>query len=200
MASFFEMVGKPPATASVHDSTLVIVDAQNEYAEGRFKTVGVEASRKAIHELVEAYRAAAATATPAKPASIVHVIHHTPDDSLFFVTGTTLGDEFAELTPLPGEIVVHKRLPGSFSETDLHSQLQALGHKKLVIVGYMTHLCVSMTARQALELGYTILIAADAVGTRDIPGLPAAELNRVALAELADSTATIIQGKDVARV
>lgn len=197
MASFFEMIGKPPATASVHDSTLVIVDAQNEYAEGRFKTVGVEESRKAIQDLVEAYRAAAVPT--GKPANIVHVIHHTPDDSTFFVTGTSLGDEFAEIAPTPGEVVVHKRLPGSFSQTDLHEQLQKLGHNKLVIVGYMTHLCVSMPARQALELGYTILIPSDAVGTRDIPGVSAAELNRVSLAELADSTATIILGKDVAR-
>lgn len=198
MASFFEMIGKPPATASVHDSTLVIVDAQNEYAEGRFKTVDVEKTRKAIHELVEAYRAAA-PADKSKPPSIVHVIHHTADDSTFFVNGTTLGDEFSEIAATPGEVVVHKRLPGSFSQTDLHEQLQALGHQKLVIVGYMTHLCVSMTARQALELGYTILIPEDAVGTRDIPGLSAAELNRVSLLELADSTATIIRAKDVAR-
>ncbi|KIH90287.1 isochorismatase [Sporothrix brasiliensis 5110] len=197
MASFFEMIGKPPATASVHDSTLLIVDAQNEYAEGRFKTVGVEQTRKAIHELVEAYRAGA-TST-GKPASIVHIVHHPSDDTKFFVAGTTLGDIFAELTPLPGEVVVHKRLPGSFSQTDLHEQLQKLGRQKLVIVGYMTHLCVSMTARQALELGYTNLMPSDAVGTRDIPGVSAAELNRVALAELADSTATIILSKDVAR-
>ncbi|CAK7205174.1 hypothetical protein SEUCBS139899_007939 [Sporothrix eucalyptigena] len=193
MASFFEMIGRAPATASVRDSTLIIVDAQNEYAEGRFKTVGVEQSRKAIFDLVKAYRAAGT------PENIVHVIHHTPEKALFFTQGTTLGDEFTELTPLPGEIIVHKRLPGSFSKTDLQERLEATGCKKVVLVGYMTHLCVSMTARQAHELGYVVLIAEDAVGTRDIPGVPAAELNRVALAELADSTATIIQGKDVTR-
>ncbi|CAK7236539.1 hypothetical protein SBRCBS47491_009672 [Sporothrix bragantina] len=192
MASFFQMVGMAPRTASVHDSTLVIVDAQNEYAEGKFKTANVEQSRKAILDLVTAYRAAG------KPEKIVHIIHHAPNP-MFFTEGTTLGDEFTELTPLPGEIIVHKRLPGSFSKTDLQERLDETGCKKIVLVGYMTHLCVSMTARQAQELGYVVLIAADAVGTRAIPGVSAEELHRVALAELGDATATIIQGKDVER-
>ncbi|CAK7239014.1 MAG: hypothetical protein STHCBS139747_000435 [Sporothrix thermara] len=192
MASFFQMINAAPATASVHDSTLVIVDAQNEYAVGKFKTAGVEQSRKAILDLVTAYRAAG------KPENIVHVIHHAPNP-LFFTEGTTLADEFTELAPLPGEITVHKRLPGSFSGTDLQERLTETGCTKIVLVGYMTHLCVSMTARQAQELGYVVLIVADAVGTRDVPGASAAELNRVALAELADATATIIQGRDVGR-
>ncbi|CAK7567371.1 MAG: hypothetical protein SEPTF4163_005335 [Sporothrix epigloea] len=192
MASFFDMIGAAPATASVHDSTLIVIDAQNEYAEGRFRTAGVEQSRNVILDLVTAYRAAS------NPEKIVHIVHHA-DSPLFFTKGTTLGSEFAELTPLAGEITVHKRLPGSFSKTNLQERLDATGCKKVVLVGYMTHLCVSMTARQAHELGYVVLIAADAVGTRDIPGVSAAELHRVALAELADSTATIIQGKDVER-
>ena len=40
--SFRDLVGIPPSTASLHDSTLIIIDAQNEYAEGLLKVTNAE--------------------------------------------------------------------------------------------------------------------------------------------------------------
>lgn len=59
------------------------------------------------------------------------------------------------------------------------------------------HVCVSTTARQGAERGWDVLIAEDAVGDRDIPGVKAEELTKTALLEIADAFGTIIQGKDV---
>ncbi|GJC78409.1 isochorismatase-like protein asqB [Colletotrichum liriopes] len=47
MASFRSMLGVPPSTASTADSVLVIIDAQNEYAQGKLLISGVETSRVA---------------------------------------------------------------------------------------------------------------------------------------------------------
>ena len=41
------------------------------------------------------------------------------------------------------------------------------------------HVCVSTTARQASELGYDVVLVADAIGDRDIPGIGGEELTKV---------------------
>ena len=56
---------------------------------------------------------------------------------------------------------------------------------------------MSTTASQAAQRGYDVLVAGDAVGDRDIPGVSGEELTKVVLAELGDAFATIIESKDV---
>ncbi|WYZ38311.1 hypothetical protein EsH8_III_000225 [Colletotrichum jinshuiense] len=190
--SFRQIIGAPPSTASATDSTLVIIDAQNEYAEGKLTVVDVATSRKAIAALLEKYRNA--------KGSIVHVVHDTPEGAPVFTPKTRLAEEFDELTPRDGEKVVRKNYPGSFAGTDLQEFLEAQGErgKKVVLTGYMAHVCVSTTARQAAQRGFDVLVAEDAVGDRDIPGVDAAQLTKVALSEIGDAFGTIIQSKDVA--
>jgi nicotinamidase-related amidase len=58
-------------------------------------------------------------------------------------------------------------------------------------------MCISSTARAALDLGYRVTIAGDACATRALPdalgGAPitGAEIHRIALAELADRFAIV---------
>lgn len=47
----------------------------------------------------------------------------------------------------------------------------------------MAHVCVATTAGQAAEKGYDVLIAGDAVGDRDIPGVKAEDLKKTVLAQ-----------------
>lgn len=61
----------------------------------------------------------------------------------------------------------------------------------------MAHVCVSTTARQADEKGWDVLLAEDAIGDRDIPGLSASEVVRASLAELADAFGTVVNGDDI---
>jgi nicotinamidase-related amidase len=96
-ASFRSLIGVGPSTASTSDSTLVIIDAQNEYANGQLATENVESTRKSIHSLLEKYRAARGT--------LVHVVHRVPDGAPVFTHGTELAEEFAELKPRQGEKV-----------------------------------------------------------------------------------------------
>lgn len=116
-----------------------------------------------------------------------------------FTPGTDLAAEFPELQGTSAnEVVVGKKHPGSFADTPLDDIIKKTGLKKVVLVGYMAHVCVSTTARQAAQRGYDVLIAGDAIGDRDIPGATGEEVRKIVLAELGDAFGTIIESKDVA--
>ena len=127
--SFREIIGAPPSTASPSDSTLVIIDAQNEYAEGKLKVSNASESRKAIADLLKKYRAA--------DGKIVHVKHSVPEGAPVFTPNTKLAEEFEELAPKDGEKVIDKIHPSSFAETDLNDHLGGKGGSKVVLTGYM---------------------------------------------------------------
>ncbi len=60
----------------------------------------------------------------------------------------------------------------------------------------MTHLCVSTSARAALDLGYGCSVLGPACATRDLPDgqggvVSAADIHRIELVALADRFATI---------
>ncbi|CZR63138.1 related to isochorismatase family hydrolase [Phialocephala subalpina] len=187
--AFRELIGVGPSTAGTKDSVLVIIDAQNEYAEGHLKTENVSSTRKAIAALLEKYRTASAP--------LVHIVHQVPDGAPVFTPNTSLAEEFSELTPKSGEKVISKQQPGSFTGTDLEGFLKGTGKNKLVLVGYMAHVCVSTTARQAAERGYDVILPEDAIGDRNIPGVKAEDLVKVVLAELADAFGTVVKAGDI---
>lgn len=65
------------------------------------------------------------------------------------------------------------------------------------LLASMAHVCVSTTARQAAEKGYDVILAEDAIGDRDIPGVKAEDLVKTALAELADAFGSVVQTADI---
>jgi nicotinamidase-related amidase len=191
--SFREILGIPPSSASPQDSTLIIIDAQNEYITGALKTENVAETRKAIAKLLEKYRQAG------NGRNIVHVVHEVPEGAPVFTPYTALAQEFEELTPKAGEKVVTKNFPNSFEKTDLHAYLQGLGDigKKVVLVGYMAHVCISSTTRAAADLGYDVLVVRNAVGDRNIPSVKAEDLVSVVLSELVDGFGTVVSEEDI---
>jgi nicotinamidase-related amidase len=67
----------------------------------------------------------------------------------------------------------------------------------VVLCGYMAHVCVSTTARQAAEKGYDVILPQQAIGDRDIPGVKAEDLVRTSLMELADAFGSVVQVADI---
>lgn len=193
-ASFRQMAGIPDSTASVQDSTLLIIDAQNEYAEGALAVKDLDKSRPAIHNLLKKYRAG--------NGYVAHIRHEVPEGTPVFTPDTKLAKEFSELEEgmdehKDTETVIGKKFPGSFAETDLDKFVEKSQKKKLVLCGYMAHVCVSTTAREAHQRGYEVLIVEDAVGDRDIPGASGEDVTKHALNELKDFFATTIKSSDI---
>lgn len=124
-------------------------------------------------------------------------MHAVPNGAPVFTPETPLAAEFAELAPRAGEAVLAKQQPGAFTGTELDAAIKRSGKATVVLVGYMAHVCVSTTARQASERGYETVVVSDAVGDRDVPGVDAEELKRVSLAEVADAFGTVVESKDI---
>ncbi|ADV25060.1 isochorismatase [Cryptococcus gattii Ru294] len=187
--TFRQHIGIAPSAASTVDSVLVIIDAQNEYADGLLKTAEIDSTRKNIKTLLDRYRK---TSAP-----VIHVVHEVPAGAPLFTPGTPLADELEELRPVSDESVVVKHHPGSFTDTNLNNLIEKTGRKKLVLVGYMAHVCVSTTARQAAEKGYDVILPREAIGDRDIPGAEASVLVDIVLSELADAFGTVVSVSDI---
>lgn len=189
--SFRQLLGVTPSTASTSDSALIIIDAQNEYAKGILKVTNAEASGAVISSLLEKYRKAGG--------KIVHILHKTPDGAPVFTQGTGLENSFDALKPKEGdsEVVIWKPKPSAFADTPLDSQLEKWGLKKIVLVGYMAHVCVSTTARAGDERGYDVVVVADGVGDRDIPGASGESVTEMVLKELGDCFGTVVKSADI---
>ena len=184
--TLFALSGAEPAIANLQNATLVLIDCQNEYVDGALPLVGVqEACEQAARLLLAARR---------YKSRIIHVVHRGAADRMFD-RNARRGAIIDLLAPLPNEIIVEKPRPNAFSGTELESVLGPVG-TPLLLAGFMTHMCVSSTARAALDLGWPVTIAADACATRDLP-LPgggiikAAMLHQAELAALADRFAAI---------
>lgn len=101
------------------------------------------------------------------------------------------------MAPIEGEAVVVKNYPNSFVGTDLDARLKAVGTTKLVIAGFMTHMCINSTSRGAFNLGYAVTVPASATATRPLPAigggtLTADSVQAVALAALGDLFAVVV--------
>jgi nicotinamidase-related amidase len=87
-------------------------------------------------------------------------------------------DLIPELNRQPQEHVVTKHTPSAFTNTGLEDYLRALGITQVVIVGVATSNGVEVTARQAYELGFNVILATDAM-TDSQPDAHAYSITRV---------------------
>lgn len=188
--TLIQMAGINPAPCRLADAAVVVIDAQNEYVNGKLALAGVDAGLREIERLLARARAAG---TP-----ILHIRHVGRAGGLFDPDASG-GQIAARAAPLAGEAVIDKRLPNAFAGTDLNDRLAATQRKNLVVVGFMTHLCVSSTVRAALDHGYACTVVAGAAGTRDLPAasgesvIPAQVIHEATLASLADRFAVVVQ-------
>jgi nicotinamidase-related amidase len=70
-----------------------------------------------------------------------------------------------ELRPAPGELVLNKTTMGAFGSTGIDSRLRALSVDTVLIVGVSTNNCVAMTAMEAADHQYGMVLVSDATGT-----------------------------------
>ncbi len=70
-----------------------------------------------------------------------------------------------ELRPQPGDVVLNKKTMGAFGSTGIDATLRAMGIETVLMVGVSTNNCVAMTAMEACDHQYGVVIIDDATGT-----------------------------------
>lgn len=191
--TLLELAGADLSPARLRDASLVLIDLQNEYLSGPIALPGASGAVTGAARVLAAARRAGAP--------VFHIAHKGKAGGLFDREAPR-GQIVSELTPQAGEAVIEKALPNSFAGTDLQTRLVATGRKDIVIVGLMTHMCVSSTARAALDLGFRVTIDAGGCATRALPDgrggeIPADVVHEVALVELSDRFAVIVRDNNV---
>ncbi len=190
--TLLELSGANLEPAKLGIASLVLIDMQNEYLQGPIALTDAKAAVDHAQNLLAKARAAGAT--------IIHVAHRGREGGLFD-RNTERGQIIESLSPVTGEQVVEKPLPNAFTDTRLKALLDEAGNHDLIMIGFMTHMCVSSSARAALDHGFRVTIDAESCATRDLPDgsggvIDAATLHRVALIELSDRFAVIAKGHD----
>jgi ureidoacrylate peracid hydrolase len=89
-----------------------------------------------------------------------------------------------ELEVAPGDVVLDKPRYGAFHGTDLDLVLGSAGVDTVVISGIATNICCDTTAREASQRDYRVVFLSDGTATKEMNGVPAAELQRATLASL----------------
>jgi biuret amidohydrolase len=95
------------------------------------------------------------------------------------------------LEPLPEEFVVTHHRVNPFYASPLDDMLRILGVQRLVVAGISTHSAVEHTVRHAADIGYDVVVAADACSSAD-PAMHEASLRSMSLiATISDSAAIL---------
>ncbi|WP_395607214.1 cysteine hydrolase family protein [Pseudomonas sp. B22129] len=172
------------------NATLLIIDMQegmNRPSLGRRNNPDAELR---MQSLLGAWRQAG------RP--VVHVRHMSRTPGSVFWPGQP-GCEFQPaLAPLKQEHVVEKNVPDAFAATGLERWLHARAIRQLVIVGVITNNSVESTARSAGNLGFDVIVAADACYTFDQTDLsgrlwPAEDVHALSLSNLAMDYARVLE-------
>ena len=142
---------------------LLVIDVQNEYfaPHGKWVLPDGEAALPHIQALLAAARD---TGIP-----IVHITHEELDpNSPIFQAGSHAVDMHPAIDARPGEKLIKKHFPGSFTGTPLEAYLRQKNIDTVIISGFMTQMCCDTTTRQADERGLATLFASDATAARDL--------------------------------
>lgn len=161
------------------DTVLLVVDVQLAADHPKWGPRNNPGAEQKIADLLAAWR------TARMP--VIHIRHDSVQPGSPY-TPETPGHPFKpESQPLPGETVVGKNANSAFVNTALEDKLAAMGATTLVICGVLTHNCVEATVRHAGNLGYRVMVPADAcwsVDVRDLTGKvwPAEDVHQLSLA------------------
>lgn len=183
-------IGHTPNKLS--ESALILIDCQNTYREGVMQLEGVEEALVEAQKLLEKARQAGIP--------IIHIQHNTGEGTPYDIKAP-IGQIADMVKPIDGEPVITKEFPNAFVQTDLEAQLKKVGCNKLVLGGFMTHMCVNSTAHGAFNLGFDVTVVASATATRSLQAdqgktLSAQAVHEGALASTRDLYAAVVDTVD----
>ena len=151
------MIALDPKTTA-----LVLIDLQNGILGRALEPLSADQLIDAGKALARRFRAEGA------PVVLVNVAPRTNETRAVDEPSglpKTLPAGFVDLAPglaAPGDILITKSTWGAFFRTELDSELSRRGIRTIVLGGVATQIGVELTARQAWELGYELVIVRDA--------------------------------------
>lgn len=183
-----ELNGADQTPAPLADATLVLVDYQNTYTRGVLELTGWEPALDAAADLLARARAAGTT--------IVHVQHDGGPGTPYDVR-EDIGRIHPRVAPVDGEsVVVKTAAPNAFVGTGLGDLLDAAGNEHVIVIGFMTNMCVTFTVEGAFLRGNRPTVVAEACATRPLRSvgaeLPAGQIHHAALATIADLYGVVV--------
>jgi nicotinamidase-related amidase len=178
-------------------TALVVIDAQQEYFAPLGKVV-LPGGPAAVNRIARALAWARAESMP-----IVHIVHESrKPGAAIFAPGSPALAIHPEASAAPGEPVMTKHLPGSFTGTALEHFLRERGVERVILGGFMTQMCVDTTARQAAHLGFAVTVLSDATAAKAVQGpdgeaISADQVHRTHLGSLQGFLADIKRVDDI---
>ena len=146
-------------------TALLVIDAQQEY----FAPIG----KVVLPDGPPAVARIADLLTWARTAGlqVVHIVHESrrPNPTTF-APGSPALEIHPAARPAPGEPVLTKHLPGSFTNTGLEEHLRRHGIEQVIVSGFMTQMCCDTTAREAAHRGFSVTMLSDATAAMDVKG------------------------------
>jgi nicotinamidase-related amidase len=149
-----------PKSLDPSRTAVLAIDFQNEYFTGRMPIPDGEKVLANARRLIER--------ADESGMKVYHVQHVMPAGSPVFAVDSETVKIHPDMQPKGNHAVVRKSSVSVFPTTDLDRQLKQAGIDTLIITGLMTHACVAGAARDAVPLGYNIIVANDASATRDL--------------------------------
>jgi len=177
-------------------AALVVVDAQRAFVDAGYHTV-LPGCELALHGAVQLLDAFARCGLPSVATRHAHRAPPAAGGMGSWWTSFLLeGSPQAELRPEIAEraaTIISKQHYSAFRDTTLDGHLRQLGTQTVVLAGFMTHVCVDTTARDAFQLGFDVVVAHDACASRH------AELHLASLQCLSHAVARLGSVADVVR-
>ena len=174
------------------DTVLMVIDVQLAIDDPCWGPRNNPDGERKIARLLAAWRAARMP--------VVHIRHDSVEPNSPYRPGSP-GHAFKpEAMPLPGELVVGKKVNSAFIGTKLQRLLDRMGATTLVVCGVLTHNSVESTVRHAGNLGYRVFVVADgcwSVDRRDLAGRlwPAADVHVLSLTHMQGEFAEVVDAR-----
>lgn len=148
-------------------SALLVIDVQMGMFDDAYPVYEGDALLERIGILIAQARSSGA--------HVIYVQHNEgPGEPL--ETNTLAWNIHSAIAAIDGDVIIQKRTPDSFHNTNLQDELKKLGVQRLVLTGIQTEMCIDTTCRRAFSMGYDVVLAKDAHSTFNTENLTASQI------------------------